>query len=193
MSKTKEDKGIKSEKKIENSKKNLKIILISIATIVLLVIIGISIYFFLKNDKNVDELDNNQEENNQEKSTSLIDYENMNNVELIDGEKKNNSKALLEEKNFKRLKVKDIKLEEVKGTTNFSAKVENNTDEDFKSCIVVLIFINEDGTEYARLEGSIPDIPKGKSTILDASTTSDLTNAFDFRIEEFQQFAKRLF
>ena len=96
MSKTKEDKGIKSEKKIENSKKNLKIILISIATIVLLVIIGISIYFFLKNDKNVDELDNNQEENNQEKSTSLIDYENMNNVELIDGEKKNNSKALLE-------------------------------------------------------------------------------------------------
>ncbi len=54
MSKTKEDKGIKSEKKIENSKKNLKIILISIATIVLLVIIGISIYFFLKNDKNVD-------------------------------------------------------------------------------------------------------------------------------------------
>ena len=50
MSKTKEDKGIKSEKKIENSKKNLKIILISIATIVLLVIIGISIYFFLKND-----------------------------------------------------------------------------------------------------------------------------------------------
>ena len=57
MSKTKEDKGIKSEKKIENSKKNLKIILISIATIVLLVIIGISIYFFLKNDKNVDELE----------------------------------------------------------------------------------------------------------------------------------------
>ena len=28
MSKTKEDKGIKSQKKIENSKKNLKIILI---------------------------------------------------------------------------------------------------------------------------------------------------------------------
>ena len=184
MNKTKEDKGIKSKKKINNKKNNSRRILISIVTILLLVIIGISIYFFLKNDKNVDELDNNQEENNQEKSTSLIDYENMNNVELIDGKKKNNSKALLEEKNFKGLKVKDIKLEEIRGTTNFSAKLENNTDDDFKSCIIVLIFTNEDGTEYARLEGSIADIPKGKSTVLDASTTSDLTNAFDFRIEE---------
>lgn len=184
MKKTKENKGTKSKKEINNIKKNLRIILISIVTIVLVVIIGISIYFILKNNKNVDELDNNPEENNQEKSASLINYENMNNVELIDGEKKNNSKALLEEKNFKGLKVKDIKLEEIRGTTNFSAKLENNTDEDFKSCIIVLIFTNEDGTEYARLEGSIADIPKGKSTVLDASTTSDLTNAFDFRIEE---------
>lgn len=188
MNKTKEDKGIKSKKEIKNTKKNSRIILISIVTIVLLVIIGISIYFLLKNNKNVDELENKQEENNQEESTSLIDYENMNNVELIDGEKKNNSKALLEEKDFNGLKVKDIKLEEIKGTTNFTAKLENNTDEDFKSCIIVLIFINEDGTEYARLEGSIPDIPKGKSTILDASTTSDITNAFDFRIEENNDF-----
>ncbi len=184
MNKTKEDKGIKSKKKINNKKNNSRRILISIVTILLLVIIGISIYFILKNNKNIDELDNNLEENNQEKSASLINYENMNNVELIDGKKKNNSKALLEEKNFKGLKVKDIKLEEIRGTTNFSAKLENNTDDDFKSCIIVLIFTNEDGTEYARLEGSIADIPKGKSTVLDASTTSDLTNAFDFRIEE---------
>ena len=185
MNKTKEDKEIKSKKEIKNIKKNSRIILISIVIIVLLVIVGISIYFLLKNNKNVDELGNNKEENNQKESTSLIDYENMNNVELIDGEKKNNSKALLEEKNFKGLKVKDIKLEEINGTTNFTAKLENNTNEDFKSCIIVLIFTNEDGTEYARLEGSISDIPKGKSTILEASTTSDLTNAFDFRIEEF--------
>mgnify|MGYP003378713276 FL=1 len=184
MNKTKEDKGIKSKKKINNKKNNSRRILISIVTILLLVIIGISIYFILKNNKNIDELDNNLEENNQEKSASLSNYENMNNVELIDGKKKNNSKALLEEKNFKGLKVKDIKLEEIRGTTNFSAKLENNTDDDFKSCIIVLIFTNEDGTEYARLEGSIADIPKGKSTVLDASTTSDLTNAFDFRIEE---------
>lgn len=189
MNKTKEDKGIKSKKEIKNKKNNSKRILISIVTIVLLVIIGISIYFILTNDKNFDELNNNKQENSQEKnhqeeSTSLIDYENMNNVERIDGKKKNNSKALLEERNFKGLEVKNIKLEEIKGTTNFSAKLENNTGEDFKNCIIVLIFTNKDGTEYARLEGSIPDIPKGKSTILDASTTSDLTNAFDFRIEE---------
>ena len=184
MNKTKEDKGIKSKKKINNKKNNSRRILISIVTILLLVIIGISIYFILKNNKNIDELDNNLEENNQEKSASLINYENMNNVELIDGKKKNNSKALLEEKNFKGLKVKDIKLEEIRGTTNFSAKLENNTDDDFKSCIIVLIFMNEDGTEYAKLEGSISDIPRGKSAILDASTTSDLTNAFNFRIEE---------
>lgn len=190
MNKTKENKGIKIKKELKNKKNSSTIILISIVTIVLLIIIGISIYSLLIKYKNVDELNINQQENSQEKnkqeeSTSLIDYENMNNVELIDGKKKNNSKALLKERNFKGLEVKKIKLEEIKGATNFSAKLENNTDEDFKSCIIILIFTNEDGTEYARLEGAIPDVPKGKSTILDASTTSDLTNAFDFRIEEF--------
>lgn len=66
---------------------------------------------------------------------------------------KNTSEALLKEKTFKGLKVKDIKLEEIKGTTNFSAKLENVTGNDFKNCIIVLVFINQDGTEYARLEG----------------------------------------
>ena len=37
---------------------------------------------------------------------------------------------------------------------------------------------------YPYATASIPDIPKGKTTILDTSTTSDLTNAFDFKIEE---------
>lgn len=184
MNKTKEDKVIKKEKEMKDTKKNLRIVLIVIIVLVILAITGVSIYFLVKNNKDIDELGNKQKGNNEEESTSLMNYENMNNVELIDGEKKNNSKALLEEKEFKGLKIKDIKLEEIKETTNFRAKLENNTDKDFKSCIIVLIFMNEDGTEYARLEGAIPDIPQGKSTILDASTTSDLTNAFDFRIEE---------
>ena len=182
MSKTKD---INSEnKRRKNTKEISKKMLILIFIIILFIILGISMSFLLQNNRGNKEMENNEEGAKQEENVSLIDYENMNNTKLINGEKKNTSEALLKEKTFKGLKVKDIKLEEIKGTTNFSAKLENITGNDFKNCIIVLVFINKDGTEYARLEGSIPDIPKGKSTILDASTTSDLTNAFDFRIEE---------
>lgn len=190
MSKTKEDKKIKFNNKEENTKKTSKKVLIFTVIILLLVTMGIIIFFLLKNYNNNEGKDNNMSENEQsekieQEGESLIDYENMDNVELIDGKKKNNSKALLEEKIFKGLNVKEINLQEINGVTSFTAKLENNTDEDFKNCIIVIIFTNEDKSEYARLEASIPDIPKGKSTILDASTTSDLTNAFDFKIEEF--------
>lgn len=185
MNKAKEKKENDTENKIKKkakiiSKKDLILILIAI----FLIIIGVLMFFLLENYRSSKKNDNNFEEANKKEDVSLMDYGNMNNAELINGEKKNTSEVLLKERTFKGLKVKDIKLEEIKGFTSFSAKLENITDDDFENCIIVLIFTNEDGTEYARLEASIPDIPKGKTTILDTSTTSDLTNAFDFKIEE---------
>ena len=88
MNKTKEDKVIKKEKEMKDTKKNLRIVLIVIIVLVILAITGVSIYFLVKNNKDIDELGNKQKENNEEESTSLMNYENMNNVELIDGEKK---------------------------------------------------------------------------------------------------------
>ena len=75
------------------------------------------------------------------------------------------------------------------GTINNNTATGNDADvigvgEDYEGGIVVLIFTNQDGSEYARLEASIPEVKKGESTYIDAGTTSDITNAYDFRIEK---------
>ena len=184
MSKTKEDKDNLKSNNGENSKKKTIIIF----AVIFLLIITIGIFFGIINyKKDITENKENSITNTnsgEEEGISLIDYENTNNIHIVDGAKKNNSKALLKNKEFKELDVKDIQLEAKDGVTNFLATIENNTDRDFESCIIKLVFINEDGTEYARLEGAIPDIKRGSKTLLDVSTTSDLSNAFDFKIEE---------
>ncbi len=49
--------------------------------------------------------------------------------------------------------------------------------------ISIIIFTNRDGSEYARLNGYLPDISVGDSNMIDASTTTDVSNAYDFTIE----------
>lgn len=183
MSKTKEDKdNLKSNNGEKGKKKTIIILTIIFIIISIGTFIGVSNYKkdIVENKENSMTNTNSEEE----EGISLIDYENTNNINIVDGVKKNDSKALLRNKKFKDLDVKDIQLEARDGVTNFLATIENNTDKDFESCIIKLVFINEDGTEYASLEGAIPDIKKGSKTLLDVSTTSDLSNAFDFKIEE---------
>lgn len=186
MSKTKED---KNNLNLNNGEKGKKKTIIILTLIVIIISIGV---FVGVNNYKKDVIENKENSMNnisseEEEGISLIDYENTNNINIVDGVKKNDSKALLKNKKFKELDVKDIHLEAKDGVTNFLATIQNNTDKDFESCIIALVFINEDGTEYARLEGSIPGIKKGSKTLLDASTTSDLSNAFDFRIEDIKK------
>lgn len=108
---------------------------------------------------------------------------NTKNVDIIDNEKVNNSQALITEKEYKGMKISGINLSTSNGVTNFTAAVENNTENDYEGEIVTLVFLNEDGSEYGRLDASIPRVKKGEVTEISAGTTSDLTNAYDFKIE----------
>ena len=177
-------KETKDSKKKNTSK--MPIIIIAIALIII-IIIGI-IFLVKKNDKkdaeNVTNVVNTSEEpTNPEGSVSLIDMNNTANAEVVDGAKQNTSSALKEDKKYKGMDVKDIKLNTEGGLTNFTATIENNSGSDFAGGAVVLIFTNQDGSEYARLEGVIPEVANGGSTVLDTGTTSDISNAYDFTIE----------
>ena len=114
---------------------------------------------------------------------STIDMNNTENAKINGGIKENISTKLAEEKTYKGMTVKDIKLVAEGGVTRLTAIVENTTTTNYEGEGITIIFINQDGTEYARLEGLLPAIEAGKTNELDAGTTADIANAYDFRIE----------
>lgn len=154
-----------------------KVVLIVIIAIIVVAIIATIIYFAVKNNKETDE-------QNSQKENSLIDMNNTENAEIIEGNKQNTSEALVQNKVYEGMTITGINLSVYNGMSSFTATVENTSEKDYEGGIVVLIFTNQDGSEYARLEASIPEVKKGESTFIDAGTTSDITNAYDFRIEK---------
>lgn len=67
--------------------------------------------------------------------------------------------------------------------TSFTATVKNNSTKDFVGGIVKITFTNKDGSNYAELEASIPQITAGGINAINAGTTADIANAYDFTIE----------
>ena len=114
---------------------------------------------------------------------SLIDMNNTENAQIKEGTKENTSAKLAEEKEYKGMKIKNIKLVAEGGVTRLTATVENTTSQNYEGGEITIVFTNVDGSEFARLEGILPAIDSGKSNELDAGTTADIANSYDFRIE----------
>ena len=173
--------------------KNKKVLIIIIAIIVVVaIVVGVGVVNSRKPEEGTpgkqqgtsgNENNNDEGTETSNKKNSLIDMENVENVKVENGSKINNSKDLLKEKTLLGLKFTNIRLAAENGLTNFTADVENVSGKDFTGRAITIIFKKSDGTEYSRLNGYLPNIPNGKSNKLDASTTADLSNAYDFVIE----------
>lgn len=164
-------------------KKKLEVI---VAIVVVIVLLGIGIYLLAgkKTDKNVEpeEMAQEQQKENEE-GYSLIDMNNTENVKIENGVKENISSPLLKEKTLIGLRVSNIRLVAENGMTNFTADVKNTSSTDFLEREITIVFRRKDGSELARLRGQLPDIKNGETNRIDASTTADMTNAYDFVIE----------
>lgn len=167
--------------KKEKTNKGIPIyrIIILIAVILIIVLIG---YMVNKNKGQEGTSKNNQqqtsEQGEQVSEVSLIDMNNTENAKVEEGIKENTSKKLLEEKEYKGLKIKNIELKAEGGISKLTATIENKSGEK-----VNIVFENKDGTEYARLEAVIPAVDNQKTNEIDAGTTADIANAYDFKIE----------
>ena len=159
-------------------------IIILIAVILIIVLIG---YMVNKNKSQEGTIKNNQqqtsEQGEQVSEVSLIDMNNTENAKVEEGIKENTSKKLLEEKEYKGLKIKNIELKAEGGISKLTATIENKSGEDYNGEKVNIVFENKDGTEYARLEAVIPAVDNQKTNEIDAGTTADIANAYDFKIE----------
>ena len=177
-----------TRRKTQNKKKTITINPLLIIIILILIIVLASVIILKKDNKKekTNQIENNQTEQEIEQEMpeySTIDMNNTENAKIYGGTKENTSTKLAENKTYKGMTVKDIKLIAEGGVTRLTATVENTTTTNYEGGGITIIFIKEDGTEYARLEGLLPAIEAGKSNELDAGTTADIANAYDFRIE----------
>ena len=90
--------------------------------------------------------------------------------------------AEIEQKTYNDMIVKNARIEASGGNSQFIAVVENPYDKPIESEEVEVVFINEDGSEIARIETTFPELEPNGTSELGASTDIDITTAYDFYI-----------
>ena len=186
--KTKENEN----KEINKKEKNEKDIGTNVAKIVVIVLIVILIAYLLiafskkDEDKGLKPAPNTTIDYNLlnvERSNGNIVMEDGTNAEVKDGVKRNTSSKLQEERTYNDMNIRDARIEATGGMSMFAATVENPYDKNIEGEIVDVVFINEDGSELARVETFFPDLAPNSTSEINASTDLDITSAYDFYIE----------
>ncbi len=184
-------------KKTNNKKKLSKAPFVYI--VILLIAVVITVCLVVKNTQSKDEKgetgsaksssETNETDNGEETPLpeyTLIDMNNTENAKVEGGTKENTSSKLLEPKTYKGLTVTDIKLVAEGGMSRLTATVRNDSSQNFEGEGIVVVFTNKDGSEYARLNGILPSVLPGDTNEINAATTSDIANAYDFTIQSQQ-------
>lgn len=171
------------KKSKENKKMKKKGIITIIAILVILLIIGVVTGVIIY--KNNSKVNNNQsgQQENQDETASLIDMNNTENAKIENGVKENTSENIAKDRKLENLSITNIKLIAQGGVTAFTATVKNDSTKDFAGGIVKITFTNKDGSNYAELEAAIPEIVAGGTNAINAGTTADIANAYDFTME----------
>lgn len=162
-------------------KKKVLTIIILLLIIIAIIIAGI----IINNNKQKKELNQKQEqsENAEFEQEETIDMNNTENAKIENGVKQNTSANILKDRDLNGIQITEIKLDGQNGISHFTATVKNNTSKDFKGGVAKITFTNKDGSLYAELEVYISEMKAGETNAIDASTTSDIANAYDFSIE----------
>lgn len=165
---------------MKNKKVNFKIIAIVIS-IFIIIILGVILY---KNKiKTKQEQNENQQETTEQERIGLIDMNNTENAKIENGIKQNTSQNILKDRNLNGIEITEIQLNAQEGISHFTATVKNNTSKDFAGGVAKITFTNKDGNTYAELEVYIPEMKTEATNSIDASTTADIANAYNFSIE----------
>lgn len=166
---------------------NKVVLLIGIIVIIILITVSIIVFNNINKKEPTQNVEgqvvNHPSTEDTKDKAPLIDMNNMENVRIQNGEKVNSSEYMKRDKELPGLKITNISLRTENGLSNFNAIVENTTEEDFEGGAINLIFKKSDGTTLTNVGALIPPVKaKGFNTI-DASTTQDITNAIDVKIE----------
>ena len=154
------------------NKKSLCILVIAIIIILVIITILINV---LKKDKSTDEyiMSNTSTE-------SFV-------VTSGNGEKTNISSKIKEDKEVEGLTFSNLQVTMKNNETVVTGKVSNNTKDSIKGFYFKLTAINEYDETTATAEGLLDsEIPSGKSTTFESTTSKDFANCYDIRIEKIK-------
>ena len=147
----------KKGKRFKKSKKKTNKKKIILVMLVVLIIVGLGFYF----------------------SKNIINLK----VKKQSETQKEISARLLEEKQYKDMKIKDISLKIDESASYFKCNMENTTDKKFNQEEVLVVFVKEDSSELARFKYHIEDIESKTEEKISITTTTSLIDAYNFYIE----------
>ena len=176
------EKKSNTTKKRKKVKFNLRNVIIVVAIIIVIVLVVALINRNKQNNEGETQGEATGVEQ-QDQNAGLIDMTATDNAKVENGVKTNTSSDLAKEKTVENLTLTDIQLMAENGISNFTATVKNNAKTDFAGGVATVIFTNQDGSTYAQLDVYIPEIKAGETNSINASTTADIINAYDFTIE----------
>lgn len=103
---------------------------------------------------------------------------------IEDGTKVNTRIKVNEAKNVNGLLVTNIQLTEKGGLTTLLANVTNKTEQRTEFKRLKVVFLDENGKEFASTIAFLTPLEVGETTQLNTSATSNYINAYDFRVIE---------
>ena len=151
--------------------------------IAIFIIIILGVILYKNKTKTKQEQNENQQETTEQERIGLIDMNNTENAKIENGIKQNTSENILKDRNLNGIEITEIQLNAQEGISHFTATVKNNTSKDFAGGVAKITFTNKDGSTYAELEVYIPEMKTEATNSIDASTTADIANAYNFSIE----------
>ncbi len=96
--------------------------------------------------------------------------------------KTNVSKALKDDKRYGIYTLSDISIESVNGLGKLTAMVSANTSERVEGKVVRVQFLDKSGNVLGDMAAYIPQINAGEKKKLEAKSTTDFANIYDFKI-----------
>lgn len=113
----------------------------------------------------------------------IIDFTITDNATVENNTKTNTSEKIRDDKKFENLTFKEVTLIGRDNSTTFTAKIKNNSTDDFKSKDVTITFFKKDGTTITTRNLNIPDIKSMDTTEVTVNMEEDVANAYDYTIE----------
>ena len=154
------------------SKKKMLIVIAIIIVLVIIVVVSILMSNGVNNS------------NNKSNVTSNLDKYEKYVQPLEDGSKINVSNKLLETKEYEGLEISNTSLEWKNGVTVLVADVINKGSTTKEQQKIYVVLEDKDKNEITRLSGIIDKVEPGKKVQINITTTKDVANVYDFRIEE---------
>ena len=174
-------------------KKKELIYIIALIVIVVLVIVGVSNSKKNKtgsqqNTKKTEQSQTAQEETSDTGAARIKGDTKKYAKQEQDGSKVNTSQKMLEDRQYKNLKITNSRLTEINGITTLLADVENiGSTATTDMTLFDIVFVDEEDNELSTLVGSIIPLEPGQKTQLNAGITEDIAGAYTYRIIEHQE------